>query len=70
MQVSQALWSPELSHDAPCLAVLQVQRLRLGYLLEHVQNLVNGRLRGVLVLGPQQREVHSLQLQDDVSAVE
>jgi hypothetical protein len=70
MQVSQALWSTELSHDAPCLAVLQVQRLHLAYLFEHVQNLVDGRLRGALVLGPQQRKMHTLQLQDDVSAVE
>jgi adenylosuccinate synthase len=70
MQVSQALNSSNISNYVTSITLLKVEWPNLDNIWECVQNFVDGRVRGVLIKGPQKSEVQALQLQDDINALE
>jgi hypothetical protein len=70
VQVSQTLNPSNLSDDVTSIAGLKMQRLSLDNIREHVQDFVDGRVRRVLIKRLQKSEMHALQFQDDVSAIE
>jgi hypothetical protein len=70
MQVSQALNTSDIPNDVTSITGLKMQRLSFDYVREHAQDFVDGRVRAVLVKRLQESEMHALQLQDDVGAIE
>lgn len=70
MQVSQALNSSNISNYVTSITLLKVERPNFDNIWEYVYNSVDGRMRGVLIKGPEKSEVHALQLQDDINALE
>jgi hypothetical protein len=70
VQVSHALNASDFPNDATSNAVVKMKGLIFDDVGEQVQYLVDGRVRGVLIKRPQQSEMHALQLQDDVGAIE
>ena len=70
VQVSHALNASDFPNDATSIAVVKMKGLIFDDVGEQVQYLVDGRVRGVLIKRLQQSEMHALQLQDDVGAIE
>ena len=69
VQIGQALHASHRSQHVSGCTVPQLKDLDSSDIRKHSQDAVDGRTGVLHVPGPQQGEVHALQLQDDVDAV-